>query len=305
MTADVVVVTWRSGERVLRCLERLAPQQPAERTFVVDNASEDGTVAGVRARFPDVRVLELRENRGFGAGVNAGAAIGDGEAIVLVNDDVEVREGFLEALLAPLAGDPSCGMVAAMTTIPGREEVDGFGIELDVTLAAYNRLRHQDSGARPGRLAMPSGGAAAYRRVAFEAAGGFDERLFAYGEDVDLGLRLRLAGWTAEQAPRARGVHLGGASVGVGSPRERRLGGFARGFLLGRYGIPHARHLPRTLVFETLVIGWGLVRHRTLTPLTSRVKGYRAARGERLGVPQEAIEPGIGWGTGLRRLRTR
>jgi GT2 family glycosyltransferase len=305
MTADVVVVTWHSGERVLRCLERLASQQPPERTFVVDNASRDGTVEALRARFPDVRVLELPENRGFGAGVNAGAALGDGEALVLVNDDVEVSEGFVRALIAPLEGDPRCGMVAGMTTIPGSAEVDAFGIELDVTLAAYNRLRHRLPDARPGRLAMPSGGAAAYRRAAFEQVGGFDERLIAYGEDVDLGLRLRLAGWTARDAPNARGEHAGGASVGVGSPRERELAGFARGFLLARYGVLRTRALARTLAFEALVIGWGIARHRTLTPLRARVRGYRAAGGERLRAPREAIDTTIGWRTALGRLRAR
>jgi len=305
MTADVVVVTWHSGERVLRCLECLAAQQPPERTFVVDNASRDGTLEAVRARFPDVRVLELVENRGFGAGVNAGAELGDGEALVLVNDDVEVRDGFVRAVLAPLESDPRCGMVAALTTIPGSAEVDAFGIELDVTLAAYNRLRHRSPESRPGRLAMPSGGAAAYRRVAFEQVGGFDERLFAYGEDVDLGLRMRLAGWTAQEAAQARGEHAGGASIGVGSPRERELAGFARGFLLARYGVLHTRALARTLTFEALVIAWGLARHRTLTPLRARVRGYRAARGERLRAPRAAIDSTIGWRTALGRLRAR
>jgi N-acetylglucosaminyl-diphospho-decaprenol L-rhamnosyltransferase len=303
MTADVVVVTWRSGERVLRCLERLADQHPAQRTVIVDNASGDGTVEGVRARFPDVRVLELQDNRGFGAAVNAGAATGDGEAIVLVNDDVLVADGCMEALLAPLQADPRCGMVAGMTTIPGTELVDAFGIELDVTLAAYNRLRRQTPGARPGLLAAPSGGLAAYRRSAFEQADGFDERLFAYGEDVDLGLRLRLAGWTAAEAPAARGVHEGGASIGVGSPRQRELFGFARGFLMARYGVLRGRAGVRALIFEALVVGSGVARGRTLVPLRARVSGYRCARGRRLRAPREAIDTTIGWGKALRRLR--
>ncbi len=305
MTVDVIVVTWRSGERVLGCLERLSAQRLDHRTIVVDNASRDGTVAGVRERFPEVQVLELPANRGFGAGVNAGAAAGSGEALVLVNDDVEVREGFLEALVAPLREDPRCGMVAAMTTLPEGEAVDAFGIELDVTLAAYNRLRHELPGARPGILAMPSGGAAAYRRSAFEQVGGFDERLFAYGEDLDLGLRLRLRGWTAAEAPRARGTHVGGASVGVDSPRQRELAGFARGFVLARYGVLRSRAAPRAAAFEALVVGWGLARHRTLIPLRARVRGYRAARGERIAAPRSAIDPTIGWGCALRRLRRR
>jgi hypothetical protein len=303
VTGDVVIVTWRSGERVLRCLENLCAQQPDERIFVVDNASSDNTVAGIRERFPSVRVLELPENRGFGAAVNAGARLGRGEAIVLVNDDVEVAEGFIDAILAPLSEDSRCGMVAGLTLIPGSGKVDGFGIELDLTLAAYNRLRYGSPEDRPGRLAMPSGGLAAYRRSAFEQVGGFDERLFAYGEDVDLGLRMRLCGWTASEAPGARGIHEGGASIGLGTPAQRRLAGFARGFLLRRYGVLRGRAASRTLLFEALVIGWGLLAHRTAVPLSSRLLGWRAASGSRLAVPSEALDASIGPREALRRLR--
>jgi GT2 family glycosyltransferase len=304
LKADVIVVTWRSGERVLGCLEHLETQQHPHRTVVVDNASCDGTVELVRARFGEVRVVELARNIGFGSAVNAGAAGGDGEAIVLVNDDVEVEQGCLDALLAPLERDPRCGMVAGLTTLPQTTLVDGFGIELDVTLAAYNRARHRPlEPAALGRLAMPSGGLAAYRRSAFEQARGFDERLFAYGEDVDLGLRLRLNGWSAAQAPTARGVHLGGASIGVDSPRQRELAGFARGFLLRRYGVLSGRAAPRAVSFEALVVAWGLVAHHTLIPLRARVRGWRAAPGESLTAPSDAIEHAIGWAEALRRLR--
>ncbi len=302
MTADVVVVTWRSGERVLGCLERLSAQQPAARTFVVDNASGDGTIDRVRERFPHVRTIELPANRGFGCGVNAGVRAGDGEAIVLVNDDVEVEERFMQAIIEPLRKDVRCGMVAGMTTIPGSSAVDGFGIELDLTLAAYNRSRGRLPDEPRGRLAMPSGGLAAYRRAAFEEVGGFDERLFAYGEDVDLGLRLRIAGWSAAEAPTARGVHEGGASVGVGSPRQRELFGFARGFLLARYGVLRTRAVSRALLIEALVVGWAALRHRTLMPMRARVRGYRAAGGERLPVPADTIDRSISFASALARL---
>jgi GT2 family glycosyltransferase len=304
MNSDVIVVTWRSGARVLRCLERIAAQHPGERTFVVDNASRDGTLEGVRSRFPAVRTLELSENRGFGAAVNAAAATGTGEAIVLVNDDVEIEAGCIAAITGPLREDERCGMVAGLTLMPGGALVDGFGIELDVTLAAYNRLRGVASGAQPGRLAMPSGGLACYRRAAFEQVGGFDELLFAYGEDVDLGLRLRLAGWTAEAAGGARGIHEGAASVGSGSARQRELAGFARGFLLRRYGILRSRAAPRALLVEALVVGWGVVRHRTLTPLRARRRGWRAASGTRHAPPAQAIDATISLAEALRRLRS-
>ncbi|MGH2947280.1 MAG: glycosyltransferase family 2 protein, partial [Solirubrobacteraceae bacterium] len=188
--ADVVIPTWQARDMLERCLDALEADPSPKRVIVVDNASGDGTVELIRERFPAVTLVELPENLGFGRAVNAGVRAGDGDAIVLINNDVLVEPGFVAAITAPLAAD-GVGMVAGLTTIPGTGAVDAFGIELDRGLAAYNRGRH----APPGRLAMPSGGAAAYRRSAWQEVDGFDEALFAYGEDVDLGLRLRARGW--------------------------------------------------------------------------------------------------------------
>src|SRR6185436_9812427 len=74
VTADVVVVTWRGRDVLGSCLEHLAAQDEPHRTIVVDNASHDGTAELVRERFPHATFVELPENRGFGAGVNAGVA---------------------------------------------------------------------------------------------------------------------------------------------------------------------------------------------------------------------------------------
>jgi N-acetylglucosaminyl-diphospho-decaprenol L-rhamnosyltransferase len=180
--------------------------------------------------------------------------------------------------------------------------VDGFGIEVDTTLNAYNRLRHRPPTEAPGRLLGPSGGAAAYRREGWEAAGGFDEAFFAYGEDVDLALRLRLAGWEAAAAPDARGVHLGGATAGVDSPFQRHHGGFARGFILRRYGVLRSRAALRALITEALVVGWGLLRHRTTVPLRGRIAGWRAAGSRRLTVPSGAVDESITFRETVRRL---
>lgn len=302
MTADVVVVTWRSGERVLRCLDRLQAQDHPHTTWVVDNASGDSTVEGIRSHFPDARVLELERNVGFGRAVNTAVAAGAAEAIVLVNDDVELEAGALGALVEPLA-DPCVGMVAGLTTLPGQELVDGFGIELDTTLAAYNRLRRRKPDATPGVLLGPSGGLAAYRRSAFEEVDGFDTRLFAYGEDVDLALRLRNADWRAAAAPGARGVHVGGASVGLDSPRQRFLAGFARAFLLRRYGVLRGRHAARALAIEALVVAAGLGHGRTLAHVRGRVAGWRAAGRDRLAVPPGAVDEGITVRDAVWRLR--
>ncbi len=302
MNADLVIVAFNTRDHVAACLEHLrAATRAGDRVIVVDNASADGTAAMVRERFPEATLVEPGDNLGFGRAVNAGAAAGGNEAIVLVNSDLFVESGFVAAIVAPFE-DGAVGMVAGLSLMPGGERVDGFGIELDAGLSAYNRLRLRPPDERPGVLAGPSGGAAAYRRTAFETAGGFDEALFAYGEDVDLLLRLRNDGWLAAEAPEARGIHLGGASFGVGSPLQRRLAGFARGFLLRRYGVLRTRAAGRALLIEALVVGWGLARFRTLVPLTARVAGWRAAGGDRRALPPEAIDPAIGVREAVRRL---
>jgi N-acetylglucosaminyl-diphospho-decaprenol L-rhamnosyltransferase len=283
-----------------RCLRALEADPSPKRVIVVDNASGDGTVEMVRESFGAVTLVELAENLGFGRAVNAGVRAGSGDALVLINNDVLVEPGFVDAITRPLER-PAVGMVAGLTTIPGGG-VDAFGIELDRGLAAYNRGR----GAPPGRLAMPSGGAAAYRRSAWERAGGFEEALFAYGEDVDLGLRLLERGWEAAAAPDARGVHLGGATAGVDSPFQRELAGFARGYLARRYGVFRTRGVLHALAIDALVVGWGVVRYRTLTPLRARARGWRAAgRGGRRPLPTEAINPAIDLPEAIRRLVTR
>ena len=152
---------------------------------------------------------------------------------------------------------------------------------------------------------MPSGGAAAYRRSAWEAAGGFDEALFAYGEDVDLGLRLRAAGWEAAEAPEARGVHLGGATAGVDSPRQRELAGFARGFLLRRYGILRSRAAPHALRDRRAGGGMGAGPASDAARRSGARPRLAAAAGAgRRPLPAGAVDPAIGIGEAVRRLRS-
>jgi N-acetylglucosaminyl-diphospho-decaprenol L-rhamnosyltransferase len=305
-TIDVVIVTTKARELVLSCLEHLERQTVPHEVYVADNAGNaDGTSDAVRERFPAVHLVTNDENLGFGRAIERLAQMGSGEVVVLANDDMDVEPQFLERLVEPLRGDARIGMVAGLTLQPGAGEVvDGFGIEVDPTLIAFNRLRHRSPAHPPGRLLGPSGGAAAYRRSAWEAAGGFDRHFFVYGEDLDLALRLRVSGWLAAAALEARGVHLGGGTTGVDSPFQRHHSGFARGFILRRYGVLRGRHAPRAFLVEALTILYGLLSARTLVPLRARIEGWRAAgEGPRLNVPAGAVDERITLRKTMSRLR--
>lgn len=301
-TIDVIVVSWNQRDLTLSCLRRLSQSTVPAEIFVVDNASSDGTAEAIRQDYPQVRLLPQNENLGFAPAVNLAVAAGSGEVVVLVNNDVEVEPDFLEELVRPFQAEPAIGMVAGLTLQPGGELIDQLGISIDRGLAGYLRGRHAPVGsAVPERLLAPCGCAAAYRRAAWEQAGGFDGAFFAYGEELDLGLRIRQAGWGATAAPRARGIHLGGATSGVDSPIQRALSSFARGFILGRYG----GLALQALVVDAAVVVKGLLIDRSAVAFTERLRGWRAGRASRRDpVPRELIEPSVGIVESLRRLRT-
>lgn len=303
---DVVVVTWNGADLLRSCLQHLAVQTVAHRVFVVDNDSSDGTAEMMAAEFPEIELLRNADNVGFGRANNRGVELGSAPYVVLVNNDVDAEPAFLEELVRPLIDDPACGAVTALTLRPTDGLVDQFGISLDRGLGAYPRGAGQDpEHLDVGVLGAPCAGAAAYRRTAWEQVGGFDERLFAYSEDLDLGLRLSAAGWRFASAPAARGIHYGGATTGRDSDRKRRLAAFGRGFIARRHRPPRLSGLLQALVVDLAVIVWGLARHRTAAQLTERVRGYRAAGGRRpIAAAPELIDSAITLRVALRRLAT-
>src|SRR4051794_1370693 len=305
--ADLVVPTWNGRGLLERCVPTLVAQAGVARLVVVDNGSTDGTAEMLAERFPSIAVVALAENRGFARAVNAGVAAGGAEHVVLVNNDVECDPGFVAALSGALGRDPRAGMAAGLLLTPGRGRVDSYGVEVDRTLAAFPRF----AGApwpvplHERGLALPSGGAAAYRRDALAGAGGFDEALFGYMEDVDLGLRLAAAGWRCAGAPQASGIHLGSASFGRRSRWQVDVSGFARGYMLRKYGVLRSGLGPAAwaLGVEVGVVAADAMKERDLTALRGRLRGWRAARGRHAGAPAEAINRGLGPADGLRRRR--
>ncbi len=303
---DVVVLAHNRYELTASCLRHLAAQTVAHRTIVVDNASTDGTPGRLAADWPGVDVVVLGANPGFAAACNRGAGAGDGEAIVLLNNDVDCRPDFLERLVAPL-GDPRVGSVAGLMLAPDGT-IDSIGLSADVTLAGFPRL-HGAPAARAGdarpRLCAAAATGAAYRRTAWTQVGGLDARIFAYLEDLDLGLRLWSGGWRCAAAPDAVGVHRGSATHGHRSARQRRHGGFSRGYLLRRYGVLRGPHARRALATEAIVVAGDLVISRDLAALRGRLAGWRAGRraGPRPAPPAAALDGAIGFGASLRLRR--
>jgi GT2 family glycosyltransferase len=299
LTIDVAVVAFNRYDLTRSCLEHLARQTREHRLLICDNGSTDGTAERIAAEWPAAELVRTEDNRGFAEACNAAVGLGDGDVVVLLNNDVDCRPDFLERLVAPLEADPGLGSVAALCVRPGGERIDSIGLTTDPTLSGFPR--HQGRAVeRAGDprpvLVGPAGTAAAYRRSAWDGVGGLDERIFAYSEDFDLAVRLRAAGWETTAAPEAVGVHLGSATHGHRSAWQRRHGGFGRAYLMRRYGLLRGRTAPRTLLTEAIVVAGDAVISRDFAALRGRLAGWRAAAGlpERAQPPRAAIDHEIG-----------
>jgi GT2 family glycosyltransferase len=306
---DVVVPTHNGWDLTRTCLERLRSQTKPHSVVVVDNASTDGTPGHVRRSYPDVRIVELDANNGFAIACNRGARVGDADVVVLLNNDVECPPDFLERLVAPLRENARLGSVAAVLVQAEGRSLDSVGLTADRTLAGFPRLRGGslvNVNSPSPVLAGPAGAAGAYRRAAWEQVGGLDERVFMYGEDLDLALRLRAAGWETTLAPDAVAVHLGSASILHRSPSQRYHGGFARGYFLRRYGVLRSRAAARAIATEAIVVIGDAVLSRDLAALRGRIAGWRAAAGldQRPLPPRDATDRELSLGESL-RLRRR
>jgi N-acetylglucosaminyl-diphospho-decaprenol L-rhamnosyltransferase len=309
LSIDVVVPTYNGWELTRTCLEHLQLQTAQHSVIVVDNASTDGTAERVRRSFSFVHVIERADNRGFAVACNAGARAGDGDVVVLLNNDVKCPPHFLERLVAPLRENEQIGSVAAVLVKPDRTIIDSVGLTAERTFAGFPRLRGHavaDVGFASPVLAGPAGAAGAFRKVAWEQVDGLDEHVFMYGEDLDLALRLRAAGWQTAIAPDAVAVHLGSASIRHRSQLQRYHGGFARGYLLRRYGVLRSRAALRAVVTEAIVVVGDALISRDFAAAHGRIAGWRSAAGlaRRPPPPREATDRELTLGESL-RLRRR
>ena len=263
----VVTVTYNSNAVIDAFLGSVRADAGDELEIVVaDNGTENIEELRAIARQHGARLLELPENVGYGAGMNAGVRALDASYryVLLSNPDVRVGAGAVHELVRILDTEPLAAAAGPRilnedgTVYPSARRLPslrtGVGHSLLEPIWAGNpwtrRYHHEEDYSAVRSAGWLSGACLMVRRSAFDAMGGFDDGYFMYFEDVDLGLRIGRSGWKSLYDPGASVTHTGGHSTAQVSDRMLRIHhDSAYRYLSKRYGAVYQAPLRWVLRF--------------------------------------------------------
>lgn len=234
MRTTIVILNWNGLHWLQRFLPVVIEHSREAKVVVADNASTDASVQWLKESHPGIQCIVNPKNLGFAGGYNAALQGLESEFYVLLNSDVEVTPGWTSALERYMDRDP--GMAACQPKVLSLREHGRFehagaaGGFIDRNGYPFCRGRifertEEDKGQYNDEREVfwATGACLMIRSKAFHAAQGFDADLFAHMEEIDLCWRLRRMGWRIGYTSSAQVYHVGGGSLGYGSPRKTYL----------------------------------------------------------------------------------
>lgn len=206
-----VIINWNGRHLLPDCLNSIREQSFRDfEIIVVDNGSTDGSRELLREQYPEVNTIELDSNHGFAEPNNLAFKKAQGEFVATINNDLTLQPGWLAPLVRTLQEDASCfAAQGKILRADGSGVVDTCGLGMRPCGAARNLAHNRPEDTVRGRRQVftVSAGAALYRKSLLQQLGYFDERYFAYYEDLDLGWRARQQGWHTLLVPEAIAYH--------------------------------------------------------------------------------------------------
>jgi len=205
---SIIIVNHNTADMLIRCLHSIRSQScHSSEVILVDNASQDNSLEIAEGPLSRLTVIANKQNLGFARANNQALNISRGRYIYFLNPDTELKEGVLGAIIEFMESNPEIGLAGTRILNP-----DGsFQSSVERHYPGERHSRGELSGLK-GDIAWVSGASMIARRSVMREVNGFDERFFLYGEDLDLCLAVRIAGWTIGYIPAALVVHWGGVS---------------------------------------------------------------------------------------------
>lgn len=252
----VSIVHASQPELTLDCLDSL--HRDAERRctieiVVLDNAAADGLVPSVRRRFPDVRIIDHAQRAGFGANQNTIVRATSSRYVFVLNPDTRVPAGTIDGLVDYLDAHPEAAVAGPLLRgFDGRQQGSAWRlmsvpVQLAWALTLGQRGAVVSRGSRPKKVGAVSASAMLVRRDALDAAGGFDEQYFMFGEEADLAQRLERLGLERHYVPSVEVFHHGQASTSAVPERQVNETWRSLDLYLSRYHSPAVARILRGL----------------------------------------------------------
>ena len=214
--ATIIIPNYNGLKFMEMCMSALEKQTYKDfEILVVDNGSTDGSVEWLKEN--EIPSIFLPENTGFSGAVNVGIKASKTPFVILLNNDTEAKEGYVEALIREIERSPKIFSVSPkMIQLYHKELMDDGGDMYSIMGWAYQRGVGQEIERynRACNVFSACAGAAIYRREVFEKIGYFDEMHFAYLEDIDVGYRAKIAGYYNRYCPSAEIYHVGSGTSG-------------------------------------------------------------------------------------------
>ena len=214
---SVIIVNYNGKDLLKACLESIKNQtfQSLE-IIVIDNSSSDGSVEFIKSAYPDVKIIPLQRNIGFGGANNAGLKEASGDYIMLLNNDTEADRECIRNLYETMEAHPEVGICASKMIVYGQGIIDSAGDGFSSNLKCYKRGEglSSDLYAKEEYVFGACAGAALYRKKMIEEIGFFDESFFLIHEDSDLNCRAQIAGWKVLYVPNAVVHHKVRSTIG-------------------------------------------------------------------------------------------
>lgn len=256
----VVILNWNGAKLMEEFLPSVMDYSPAALAEVVvaDNGSSDASIDMLKKKFPSVRIIQLDKNYGFAEGYNQALKQIDNEYTILLNSDVEVTPGWLDAPLAAMEADST--IAAAQPKIRAQRNKEYFeyagasGGYMDIYGYPYCRGRmlhivEKDKGQydTPADILWATGACLFIRTAIYKEVGGLDAGFFAHQEEIDMCWRLRSRGYRLVCTPQSVVYHVGGATLSVESPHKTFLN-FRNNLLMIYKNLPEKdlKHVMRT-----------------------------------------------------------
>ena len=214
----VVIPNYNGIKYIRDCMDSLRAQRDVDfDILIVDNGSEDGSLQVLQEEYKEAKIIALSENTGFCHAVNVGIKASETPYVILLNNDTKVKDGFVKSLTEALDRDKKIFSVSSlMLSMQDERIVDdaGDGYSLFGWAYAIGKGKPAIKYDKPREVFAACGGASIYRRAVFEEIGYFDEKHFAYLEDMDIGYRARIYGYQNWYEPKAKVLHMGSATSG-------------------------------------------------------------------------------------------